>query len=138
MRVGWCEHARAVPLTRMSSTMMEREGMVNPNSLLYLQVEFFGSGESGGRGGRGGGERGRLRKLDTFSRKNAPCISSHSPEGEGVLKVSMATARLPSPHTEVWGTHECTVCLLVAEVEEGHGLNVTPVRGVRGWDEAIY
>ena len=54
MRVGWCEHARAVPLTRMSSTMMEREGMVNPNSLLYLRVECFGSGgERGKRGGEG-------------------------------------------------------------------------------------
>ena len=41
MGVGWCEHARAVPLTRISSTMMEREGMVNPNSRLYLSVECF-------------------------------------------------------------------------------------------------
>ena len=65
MGVGWCEHARAVPLTRISSTMMEREGMVNPNSRLYLSVESFVWEEGSGwtkRWGRGGREMGRRKK----------------------------------------------------------------------------
>ena len=35
--VGVCDSAFAVPLTRMSSTITGRPGIVNPNSRLYLQ-----------------------------------------------------------------------------------------------------
>ena len=37
---GWWEKALAVPLTRMSSTITERSGMVNPNSRLYLYYMY--------------------------------------------------------------------------------------------------
>ena len=58
MGVGWCEHTRAVALTRMSSTMMLREGMVNPNSRLYLDQRGEGKERERGReGGREGAER---------------------------------------------------------------------------------
>ena len=35
---GSWKQAFAIPLTRMSSTIMERDGIVNPNSRLYLHM----------------------------------------------------------------------------------------------------
>ena len=39
-RGGVWEHACAVPLTRTSSTITGREGIVNPNSCWYLQMNI--------------------------------------------------------------------------------------------------
>ena len=99
MGTGWWEQALALPLTLMSSTMMGRSGIVNPNSVWYLKMERI--------------PQHTYKVTGNFS-------FSAQPGGEGLLEIAVTTRPLPFLSCD----HERTVRSVVAEVEKGCGGDV--------------
>ena len=66
--VGLCEHARAVPRTLMSSTMIVRAGIVKPNSRLYLCACVWRGSNQQGKDGKLGNIKPVERAITCYER----------------------------------------------------------------------
>lgn len=121
------------PLTRMSSTMMDRSGMVKPNSFRYLyereRMRMRRRRKAGGcwRG------RGCMMSEDrcvVTATRGVQAKVMPVPLGEGGAEVS-GLAGVGVAGVTAGGHHESAVGSLVAQVEEDLDADVSAARGRR-------